>query len=134
FAEVALEEVAQEIEKLHRDRLVEAELVIDTDHVLVDGVDAQKRAGGIARQQAHEHEGNQHDENEGRHDLCEPDDKIVEAHETLMGAAGSRMESVFETAPPGPAPAGPGELFLSAVQLTSRCRRPRRYCCRAGSG
>ena len=55
-----------EIDELHGDRLVEAELGVDPLDVGVDGPVAEDGAGRIAGQQPHEDEDDDQDEDEGR--------------------------------------------------------------------
>ena len=47
--------------------------------ILIRGVDAEDGAGRIARQQAHQEEDHDHDQEEGRQDLQQPDDDVVQA-------------------------------------------------------
>ena len=61
--------VLHEVQELHRDRLVEAELGVDPLDVGIGRAIAEHGARRIARQQPHEDEGDDEDEDEGRDDL-----------------------------------------------------------------
>ena len=71
-AEITVREAKQEEPELHDDRPVEAELGVDPRHVGVVGPFAQERGCRITGQQAHQDEGDDGDQEQGRDELRQP--------------------------------------------------------------
>src|SRR5215831_8508079 len=76
---LALEQVEEEIAVLHQDRLIEAVLAVDGRNRLLGAAHAEQNAGGVARDQMHQHEGDDADPEQHRDELNRPIEDETEA-------------------------------------------------------